>query len=254
MKSNIVFFIALMLLFIPACTWQPVAPPLAQPTKQPTENIKTYFPLSQGAYWVYQGTVKWTEETEVFEESLTWKMEVVEVIERGHVVGYVLKGHPADLIWYEKGKERGNHVIIQVGTGRYYASDQASLERLKDEEDFLLGLVHESQLILDIPLIPGKFFGEVEQLTRPDASYSWFVGQEQPVKLEGIKGVSPSREVPQYTLNFRTRPDHQIIEFVPGIGITRFVYVHHGTVSEVDVRLIEYQPGQSSAPTQNESS
>ena len=57
--------------------------------------------------------------------------------------------------------------------------------------------------------------------------------------------ITPSTEkMSQFLLSFRTRPDHTIIEFVPGIGITRYVYVHHGTVAEADVKLIEYYPGE----------
>ena len=37
----------------------------------------------------------------------------------------------------------------------------------------------------------------------------------------------------------RTNPEHEIVTFVPGVGITAYVYAHHGTVSEVNVRLVE---------------
>ena len=35
----------------------------------------------------------------------------------------------------------------------------------------------------------------------------------------------------------------EIVYFVPGIGITRYVFSHHGTVAEADVRLIEFRRG-----------
>jgi len=38
-------------------------------------------------------------------------------------------------------------------------------------------------------------------------------------------------------------PGYEIIEFVPGVGITRYTFFHHGTVSETDLRLIEYHKG-----------
>jgi hypothetical protein len=31
---------------------------------------------------------------------------------------------------------------------------------------------------------------------------------------------------------------HQILEIAPGVGITRYVFVHHGTVATADVRLV----------------
>lgn len=141
-----------------------------------------------------EGTVKWTKGTEVIEENVTWKMEVIEVVERDHVIGYLLKGHPGDLAWYEEGKERSESVIIKVGTGLYYESKKEDLTRIK-QEDFLADLVHENQLFLDVPLIPGKFFGETAQITRSDRSYCWIVDEEQYVKLQDITGVSSTEEV-----------------------------------------------------------
>jgi len=38
-------------------------------------------------------------------------------------------------------------------------------------------------------------------------------------------------------------PDHTIIDFVPGIGITGYSYIHHGTVSEVKVKLVDFRVG-----------
>jgi hypothetical protein len=215
---------------------------MASSTEHSTENIAMYSPLAQGAYWIYEGIVKWTKGTEVIEKNMTWKMEVVEVVEREHVIGYLLKGHPADLAWYEEGKEHGEHVIIKVGTGMYYKTNKEVLKRIQ-EEDFLFDLVHENQLFLAVPLIPGKFFGEAVQITRSDRSYCWVVDEEQYVTLQDIQGVSLTEKMSQFSLSFRTRPDHTIIKFVPGIGITRYVYVHHGTVAEADVKLIEYYPG-----------
>jgi hypothetical protein len=108
---------AILIFFVALCLWGAIIPSAASSTEYPTETITTYFPLSQGAYWVYEGIVKWTKGTEVIEKTVTWKMEVVEVVERDHVTGYLLKGHPDDLAWYEEGKERGEHVIIKVGSG-----------------------------------------------------------------------------------------------------------------------------------------
>jgi hypothetical protein len=222
-----------------------VSTPTAQPTPTPqlVELEWDIFPLAKGAYWVYEGPVRWQEGVEVREKHFTWKMEVVETMERGPVKGYLLKGHPYDLTWYEPGREPEPHVIIQVGP-KYYDSDLEAWERLKDEEDYLVDLVHESQIFLDLPLWPEKFFGDTAQFTRSDFMYYWLVEEEQTVQLKEIKGIPASEEWTQYTLSLRTLPDHEILEFVPGLGITHYVYGHHGTVSNVDVRLVEYHPGQ----------
>ena len=79
-----------------------------------------YFPLSEGAYWIYQGTVTWEDAGEVKSESLEWMMEVIDVIDRGDVVGYRMLGHPGDLAWYEIGKKPSEYAIIRAGSGSYY--------------------------------------------------------------------------------------------------------------------------------------
>ena len=85
-------------------------------------------------------------------------MEVIETVERYPVVGYALRGYPSDLAWYEEGMEPGNYAVIQTGTSRYYMTDQEALERLKDADDVLVGLVREYELFLDVPLQVGKVF------------------------------------------------------------------------------------------------
>jgi hypothetical protein len=235
MKYRVLLVVILMMLAGAGCAAPP--PPL------PVDELSHYFPLASGAYWVYQGQVQWTEDSTVKEDTVTWKMEVVEVVRRDHVVGYRLKGHPGDLAWYEPGQSPGDSVIIQVGPTRYYQSSPEALARLKDPDDFLLELVDESQLFLDAPLIPGELFGETGQTTRPDTSYCWVVTGVQPAQLDNIPGVTGSIARSQYTLIFQSRPDQQTVEFVPGVGITRFAYSHHGTVAEADVKLIEYHAG-----------
>jgi len=37
---------------------------------------------------------------------------------------------------------------------------------------------------------------------------------------------------------YRSNPDHTFIEFAPSIGITGYVYGHHGTVASADVTLV----------------
>jgi hypothetical protein len=55
-----------------------------------------------------------------------------------------------------------------------------------------------------------------------------------------VVGMKKGKAVNRFKLSYRTNPEHEIVHFVPTIGITKFTYVHHGTVSEADVRLIEF--------------
>jgi hypothetical protein len=201
-----------------------VAPELSSPE---LSQKPEFWPLEKGQYWIYQGTVKWTEGKRVIKDVLTWKMEVVEEIKRQHIKGYVLKGHPNDLIWYHDGKERSEHIIIQVGADKYYEGDRTLFNQLKNEPDISKLVFDNSRLLLDLPLVDGKPLAGGEIMV-------------QTVKLAKIKGLAKlAKEVEQYSLEYRNLSDMKMVDFVAGIGMVGFNYLHYGSVSEVDVRLVE---------------
>lgn len=204
------------------------------------------FPLEKGNSWIYQGEVKWTEVPDkVFSKNISWNMEVLDTITRGHLFAAVVKGHPSDLSWYEEGQKPGDYLIIRVGESKYYILDQPrageAIKRLKDMDDFLGNIVTENDLFLEYPVKKGDVFGEAAQLTRPDMSYFWFVESVEKIKPEGIKGLASEKELQKYVLTFQSAPDHQIVGFIPGVGISSFTYVHHGTVAETHLKLVEFK-------------
>jgi len=211
----------------------------------PSQNILDYFPLKRGTYWVYRGTVKWTEvnSSDILEEEITWKMEVERVFQRNAIIGYEMAGAPWDLAWYESGKEQSKYGIVQAG-GKYYKVPFDTIIRLLNEDDNLFGLVDERNIFLDIPLVNGKKFCDTISMTRPDNMYCWNVGEGKLFDANNITGVDPSKELWEFSIVNQTMPDVSIMYFVPGIGISHFIYRHHGTVSDVDVHLIEYYPGE----------
>jgi len=235
--------VLVIVIFATACSWKGAA--------QPPEESPEWFPLSKGATWVYKGTRKWTQSGsgEVAEKPVTWTMQVLETLTRDQVTAALVQGYPLDLAHFENGKAPGDYLIVRVGPGKYYLlrpnRTEEALRRLRDENDLLGGLVREDEIILDAPLVPGKIYGETEQITRRDKSYFWIVEDARPAELRGIKGIAPAGGKMEYEITQRTLPDHQIVDFVPGIGITRYVYGHHGTVSETDVKLVEFRRGES---------
>ncbi len=98
-------------------------------------------------------------------------------------------------------------------------------------------------LFLDWPLTEGKRWGEPEALKRDDLLYQWVVEEERPVRVR-VKGVEATGRGTQYRLALRTLPDHTLIDFVPGLGITHYIYSHHGTLAQAEVELVEYRAGQ----------
>ena len=169
-------------------------------------------------------------------------MEVKQVVQRNDIFGYVMLGAPWDLAWYEQGKEPSEYGIIQTG-GNYYRTSVNTIQRLSDENDFLGNLVDEYEIFLEIPLVQGKKFCDTPSLTRVDGMYCWNVGEANQVNVADIEGVTTTKTVFEFPIYNETKPDHSIIHFIPGIGISRYEYHHHGTVSGVEIRLIEYHTG-----------
>ncbi len=207
------------------------------------------FPMAKGTYWVYKGPVKWTpvDSDEIQEQVMTWKMEITEVLQRDGIRAAVVTGHPSDLVFYEEGRVPRDYLIVSVNDQKYYLVSgeraQAALRRFKDSQDVLVDFVHDSELWLDLPLTPGKSFGETAQIARPDRMYAWTVDKEEPAQLAGIVGIPAIADATAFELKLTTLPETETVEFVLGLGITRFTYDHHGTVASVDLKLSEYHPG-----------
>jgi len=212
-----------------------------------------FLPLTKGSYWIYSGVTKWTEGTEVVEKTLTWKMEVIDTINFEDTTIAIMKGHPNDLAWYEEGTDRSDYLIIRRGT-KFYKLDGQGMDKImkslvKEERPDVDELITENNLLLDLPLTPGKRFGDPEQVNRPDNSYCWFVEAKDQIELKNVKGISSPGKITRCRLIFQTGPDHTVIEYVPGIGIIGYIYNHHGTVSETDLKLIEYGKERVMTPT-----
>ncbi len=210
-----------------------------------TDPVEKIFPLKKGNYWLFKGKVATTKSgtSEVIETEVTWKMEVVDTVRRDFVFAALLKGHPQDLIDYSTATQPGDYLLVAVAEKKFYLLPQAlawgAYKRLKNN-DFLQDLVKEDQQILEYPLAKNQFFGETGMITRNDMMYHWWVEKEMVPDLSGVSGVKIEELKQGYKLLFRTLPGHFDIDFVPGLGITHYFYNHHGTVSQVDVRLIEF--------------
>ncbi len=219
----------LFLLLLPAIT--------ACNSEKPAASLDP-FPLHAGNYWIYKGQVKWSDATKaeggVAEATMTWKMEVVRTMKVGRYDVAVMKGHPSDLAWYEKDKPRSDYLIVRDGT-KYYRVDDVAIPdaaALEPKLDF-------NSIFLEIPPPQGCIARDPE-IRRDDTMYCWVSGDAKKIRFEGIVGVSPEKEVITFEFAMRTNPEHAIVTFAQGIGVTSYIYVHHGTVSEVDVKLIEF--------------
>jgi hypothetical protein len=93
------------------------------------------------------------------------------------------------------------------------------------------------RLVIDSSLSVGRVFGEdAASGQRSDGLYRWLVESKAPVS-DHPQWLRLAAEPLRWRLAYRTAPDHQLLDFVSGVGITRYVYGHHGTVANTDVHL-----------------
>lgn len=207
-------------------------------------SAENFFPMEKGTYWIYEGTVKWSEsqnEVSVIKtRKLRWKMEVVESSHKGDVRAALMKGHPGDLAWYEEGTQPGDYLLVRNGNRFFFLHAEDAKDGYRDlvNSGKLPG---ERNIFFAWPLKRGRHFCDPEQHESPDGSYCWSVNDIQSVQLRKMP-VKP-HAYRQYELALRTRPDHEIDYLVSGIGITKWIYSHHGSVSDVDVHLVEFHRG-----------
>jgi hypothetical protein len=202
------------------------------------------FPMQPGTYWVYRGTVKWQAGNEVRQVNIDWKMEVVQRVSIGQYDVALLKGHPDDLWWYNPGKMRGDYLLVKDG-GKYYKQGPLSPQDLStflsDPKQLPLQLQLDSNF-LDLPFQEGMCLGK-DPIDREDNMYCWLMREARPIKIEGVKGVSSNQQFIEATISYYANTDHTWFKFVPGVGITSFIFGHHGSVSEAELKLVEFHLG-----------
>jgi hypothetical protein len=214
------------------------------------------FPLVKGNYWIYQGKVKWglLNSSQVISTTLKVKMEVLETAQNGKYFVAQVKNYPLLLAWSDGRMDNslvyiiGKRTSLSPESTSLYLLDERALpeEQLNQVHSFLTegrgdlsSLLTKDNLWLDLPLKENKAYGFGADSPRPDFWYSWHVEQVRKNNLRKIKGIPAGVSKTEYRLAYRTGPDHQVMDFVPGVGLTHYVYVHHGSVSEMDMKLLE---------------
>ena len=218
-------------------------------SSSPSARGVDYFPLEKGNYWIYRGETKFlvnspaTKTNEAKSVVLTWKMEVVATASRDRLFAALIKGAPFDLSWYEPGKTRGTYLIVRAGIAAYYLfsgdSAREAWTQIKGNAPSLGKLGLGRGLLIDAPLVEGKVFGG-ELMNQARGRYCWVVEGERAFRPKRFPSPEKLVNPRAFTLSFRTSPDHQTLDFVPGLGIVGFQFKHHGTLSETDLSLISF--------------
>ncbi|MCX5748600.1 MAG: hypothetical protein NT062_39630 [Proteobacteria bacterium] len=178
-------------------------------------------PLAKGAKWTYAVTVKRYDVATDKEttSTLEWTTEVLDAHEANGVTAYRVKGWPSDLAEFNR----------ETGQAGPVPSEKTLL---RSGNSFLFGAA-------------GAAEGAEPSLDGAEGWFSWPV-------IDGQK-ICPSAEVVYcwrvssvesgYALSFVTGPDEQTFELEPGTGVARYHYEHHGTINEVDAKLVSFTKG-----------
>jgi len=202
--------------------------------KNEMSSEKAIFSLKEGNYWNFHG--KYNNKT-VF-----LRMEVLRVLTEGRLTFAVIKGFPTDVM---EGEDWEPSVwgLLSVGNMHYYKVTGArtdSIDKwLSNKESIHSELVTDSDLFMESLYHTGQTFGEAGQLTRDDGNYFWSVTEKKACEPSSIRGLKLAGPFDQYTLSYRTIADETMIDVVPGIGIVRYRYLHHGTSEDLDMKLAE---------------
>jgi hypothetical protein len=215
-----------------------------------TSPVLDPIPFTEGNYWIYRGVVRYQKQPdsdEAAEAKVTWKMEIGRVLHRDDgTIAALVKGFPSDLNWSTGDATPGKSALVRTTDGRFFlldANGAASLDqKFKDPSASLRDLLTEDGLWFQWPLVQGKKFCDEDAAKRDDGMYCWTVEAPAPFTIGSIKGVA-TKSATAYPLAFRTNPDDTEVEIVPGIGIVRYEYHHHGTVADTELSLVEFHSG-----------
>jgi len=188
------------------------------------------------------GSARWTRlDQRVDTATIRWTLQILTTREGPELRGALVRGWIQELAWYHPGLTPGYGVLLARGHRLYHVSapDSASALLTLQRAIETGAPPHQGwELIVDSALAVGHLYGQLaERGDRSDTFYAWYVESGQAIRPHsGWSVASPT--VLQWRLVYRTAPDHQVLDVVPGLGITRYVYGHHGTVADSDVELV----------------
>jgi hypothetical protein len=201
-------------------------------------------PLTPGTSWTYRADVSWavSGSDSARQQTLSWTTSVLAVRTSDSAVAATVQGWPTDLAWWEPGRVKSVSVIYCT-RGQIYQFHPPAEAVTARVTSPLAGSQQPTadDLILRFPLHAGQSFGGAAA-SRSDALYAWFVEAAESLP-SFIRRLRPSVTDSLYTLAYRTNPDHTTVGFVPGLGIVRYSYTHHGTTASADAWLAGYHEG-----------
>jgi hypothetical protein len=221
----------------------------AQEQRGPVE----FFPMSVGAYWLYEGTVRWADSAsdEPATQQISWKMSANKVIRKKDLVAAIVTGFPADLDFSAGAAIPQPWLILQDARHNFFhvnLGPNYDLTKFDAPDPSFTSFMDIDALLFQWPLRKGAKFCNDEDKVREDNMYCWVVSQETTKPEIAVKGAPPGK-IQVFALQYRSLPDDTTMELVPGLGLLSYEYHHHGTVADTELRLVEFHRGTSAPET-----
>jgi hypothetical protein len=213
-----------------------------------TKSAESFFPLVEGAYWVYGGSVTWFNQDKQadVQATVSLKMSVEKVYRKENAIFAVLEGFPSDLNFSDGEVKRSQWVLIEKQNGKqrvflHELDSTMPLPTAQNPGNAFDSFMTDDDLLFEWPMTRRDKFCDPDARKREDDMYCWMVESDEKTPLRSINGLA-SAKVPVYTLTYRTNPDDTQMEVSPGIGIVAYHYHHHGTTADTDLKLLEFHP------------
>jgi hypothetical protein len=191
--------------------------------------------VKPGTSWIYSGWRQWTAEGSSQSDSaaVRWTTSVLatRAVPTGRLV--LVRGFVSELAWSVPTTAPRLSILVCLPDRLLrvaFIADSAARYRFDHWAD---ANPDGGELLLQQPLVDGAVFGQ--DPPRQDDLYGWAVERLTSPPQAPPGCGKPGRE--GYRLTMRTLPDHQIVEWRAGLGITAYTYAHHGTPAAVEVRL-----------------
>ncbi len=223
-------------------------------TSNPQTQSDLFFPLTPGTWWLYRGTVSWTDSdtNKPATAHASIKMQVERIIQKPEFTIAVISGFPSDVGWSNGQVDPKPSLLIETRNHEVFFDEvppDFDYAKLQNDAGSLDKFLSQENLLFRWPLKKGMKFGDPESVQRPDDRYCWVVATQGKKSLKEIQGV-PVKRLEVFLLQFVTAPEDTQMELSPGIGILSYQYHHHGTVADTSLTLVEFHPAQPpSAPS-----
>ena len=206
-------------------------------------------PLEKGTRWTYEGKVEtaFSNSPNIYSTNLCWTMEVIDSRKSTNAEAAVVRGFVDELPWYEPAQVPGFCVLLCFSNRVYQYKVPGERQATLIMQEFILdpgkfsAKAQDFNEFFSLPLARDKRWGG--DTKREDGCYCWRVEEVKQEALS-IQGVASNSIATVYEMAYRSLPDHQLVNVVPGLGITRYVFAHHGTIATVNVRLVSFQHSQ----------